>query len=408
MFHRYRRTAKHASTSPTSRRQRSAYVATGLMALALAAGAVTIIQPQGQPQFEAAPVDLTVPLDMSPSQLGQWCIDRKAAGVQGLSTRARNWLTDCIAIFGGAVTPSPTGSPSSTPTTSPSASPTISPSPSPTVTPTPSPSTSTATPTPSPTSTATGCMPKPSACGWPDETNTGTKGTLTVVNGSVTLSTPGQVYENRDVRGCITVTAKNVTIRNVKITCGASYVISVRAGDPNVDGGWQAADAALVVEDVDINMSGQLEGKAIAFSGYTLRRAHIHGGSDCGHFGVNVVIEDTFCNIPAGGPNDGPHYDGYQSDGGRNIVIRHNTIRVPYSQTAAILMSTNTSPIRDVSIVNNLVAGGGYSIYCGTSAGGPVLGTFTFSGNVVARTYFARGGYWGPTTECPAAGWRWD
>jgi hypothetical protein len=214
------------------------------------------------------------------------------------------------------------------------------------------------------------------------------------------------VYENRDVRGCITVRAVGVIIRNVKITCSADYAIAVNTGPSS--NRWNSPNANLLVDRVDINMAGQLDGKAIAFDGYTLRRAHIHGGSDCGHFGENVVIEDTFCEIPAGGPQDGPHYDGYQSDGGRNIRINHNTIRVPYSQTSAILMSTNTSPIRDVTITNNLVAGGGYSIYCGTGQGGPVLGSFTFSGNVVARTYFPNGGFWGPETECPASGWRWD
>lgn len=416
MFHRTRRTAKHASPVPSGRWGRKAPVAAaaGIVALALAlvVGVTTAtVQPRGSQPFDPETVALSVPLDLSPSQLGQWCIDRRAAGVQGLSTRARNWLTDCIAIFGPAVTPSPSPTPSGSPSPTPTPSPTGSPTPSPTATspsptPTPSPSTSTPTPTPTPTSTATGCMPRPSACGWPDETNTGTTGPLTVVNGTVTLTTPGQVYSGKDVRGCIVVKAKGVTIRNVKVTCAANYAIAVNTGGSSNP--WNASDAALVVEDVEIDMAGQLEGKAIAFDGYTLRRAHIHGGSDCGHFGVNVVIEDTFCNIPAGGPIDGPHYDGYQSDGGRNIMIRHNTIRVPYGQTAAILMSTNTSPIRDVSIVNNLVAGGGYSIYCGTDSGGPVLGSFTFSGNVIARTYFSRGGYWGPVVDCPAAGWRWD
>jgi hypothetical protein len=316
-------------------------------------------------------------------------------------------VLDCDPV--AAPTPTPTASPTVSPTASPTAST------SPTVTPTPSPSTSSPTVTPSPTVTAsptisptqsTGCMPRPSACGWPDESNTGARGTMTVVNGSVTLSTPGQVYSGRDVRGCIRVTAKNVTIRNVKVTCSASYAIAVNAG--SASNPWNAADAGLLVEDVEIDMAGQLEGKGIAFDGYTARRVWFHGGSDCAHFGVNVVVEDSFCNIPAGGPNDGPHYDGLQSDGGRNITIRHNTIRVPYGQTSAILMSTNTSPIRDVSIVDNLVAGGGYTIYCGTGAGGPVLGSFTFSGNRVARTYFARGGYWGPETMCPASGWMWD
>lgn len=240
-------------------------------------------------------------------------------------------------------------------------------------------------------------MPNPHLCGWPDATNTGTHGTLTLVQGSVTLSTAGMVYENRDVRGCISVRAKNVTIRNVKVTCSATYAIGINSGTGG-DIWWDPA-ANLLVEDVEINHAGQLEGKGIAFTGYTARRVWYHGGSDCMHFGVNVLIEDSFCDIIAGGPADGPHYDALQSDGGSNITIRHNTLRVPYSQTSAILMSTNTSRIADVWILDNLMAGGGYTAYCGTAVG-PVQGTFVFMGNRVARTYFPNGGFWGPLAYC--------
>lgn len=245
-------------------------------------------------------------------------------------------------------------------------------------------------------------MPQPSRCGFPDATNTGTSGTLTVVNGNVTLSTPGQVYANRDVRGCIIVRAINVVIRNVKVTCGGFYAIALNTGPTNDV--WNSPNANLLVEDSEINMNGQLNGKGIAFDGYTVRRTHFYNGADCAHFGVNVVIEDSFCEVRVAG--DGPHYDGFQSDGGRNIVLRHNTIKNPFAQTSAILMSTNTSTIRDVWILDNLVAGGGYSIYC--AAAGPVQGTFVYSGNRIARTYYANGGFFGPSTQCPAGGSVWD
>jgi hypothetical protein len=58
----------------------------------------------------------------------------------------------------------------------------------------------------------------------------------------------------------------------------------------------------------------------------------------------------------------------------------------------------------NVSIVDNLVAGGGYAIYCPRSPGGLAA----FRGNVIAKTYHAKGGYWGPVTDCPSSGWRWD
>lgn len=378
-------TARKPMTRPT---KMALAAGASLMALLIAAPATAVADPSS---------------DLADAQrlLRQCQLDLQYATTSGERTRAQQCITMKQKVITGLTAPTPTPTGTSTPTPGP----TVTPTPSPTVAPT----SPTATPPPTTTTApGTNCMPVPSACGWPDETNTGTTGVLAVVPNSVTLSTPGQVYENRDVRGCITVLARNVTIRNVKVTCAAPYSISVRAGNPNVDNGWQADDAALVVEDSEINMTGQWEGKAIAFSGYTLRRVHVYGGADCAHGGVNIVVEYSFCDIPRGGPANGPHYDGIQSDGGRNITIRHNTIRVPYAQTAAILMSTNTSAIRDVSIVDNLVAGGGYSIYCGTDEGGPVLGSFTFRGNRVAKTYFAKGGYWGPLTSCPSGGAVWD
>lgn len=298
-------------------------------------------------------------------------------------------VTDTVTV----TAPAPTTPPATTPatTTPPTSTPPTTP---PATTPAPT------TPAPSTTAPADACMPKPSACGWPDASNTGVpKGTvLTTWSGDRTVTVAGTVINGLNITGCLIINANNVTVRNSRIGTGggcSDYVVRSfnRTG--------------TLIEDTEIVLGGN-ETKGIAFDGYTARRVWFHGGSDCAHMGLNVLIEDSFCDIPAGGPADGPHYDGFQSDGGRNIVIRHNTIRVPYSQTSAILMSTNTSPITDVTIVNNLVAGGGYAIYCGTDSGGDVRGTLTFFGNVIAKTYFSRGGYWGPTTHCPATGWRWD
>jgi hypothetical protein len=235
--------------------------------------------------------------------------------------------------------------------------------------------------------------------------------TLQAVNGNVTLSTPGQVYENKLVTGEITVKAQDVTIRNVKIVNTADwYAISVMPG-----GSWDRSDARLTVDHVELDLGGYLDIKGIAFNGYSVTNSFFHNGSDCAHFGVNVVLENNLCSV---GPDtnddgwadsgfrcqDGPHYDGFQSDGGNNITIHHNTIRNPCGQTSAILMSTNTSSIRNVTIQDNLMAGGGYTLYCsGSPTYPPVGGTETVTGNRFARSFFSKGGQWGPTTGCETA-----
>jgi hypothetical protein len=249
-------------------------------------------------------------------------------------------------------------------------------------------------------------MQDPSACGFPDVENVGVipGTTLTPVNGTVTLSTPGQVYENKLVTGSISVTAPNVTIRNVKLVATDQYY-GIRAF------GWQHNTDGLLVENVEIDLNGRTEIKGIAFDGYTARKVFFHNGSDCAHFSSDVTIEDSLCVVGPDANDDGvpdntsfcngpEHFDGFQSDGGSNIVLRHNTIRVPCGQTSAILMSTNTSGIRNVTIQDNLMAGGGYTLYCNA---GPDVPNETVTGNRFARSYFSKGGYWGHKTGCDAA-----
>lgn len=262
--------------------------------------------------------------------------------------------------------------------------------------------------TPVAISTASGpmtCMPQPSACGFPDRTNTGvTPGTvLSPESGAVTLSTPGQVYENKQLTGGIMVTAPNVTIRNVKlITTDPDYGIKAF--------GWQNDVSGLKLEHVEIDLNGHYDAKGIAFDGYTASNVFIHNGSDCAHMGSNVTIQDSYCVIGPDTNGDGAiddssfcngpqHFDGLQSDGGRNITIRHNTIRNPCGQTSAILLSTNTERIEGVTIDHNLLSGGGYTVYCGTGEGGVAPNT-TYTRNVISKEFFRNGGRYGATTSC--------
>ena len=80
----------------------------------------------------------------------------------------------------------------------------------------------------------------------------------------------------------------------------------------------------------------------------------------------------------------------------------HNTIRNPCSQTSAILESTNSGPISTVTITNNLLAGGGYTLYCAATTSG-IGGIEIVIGNRIARTYRPQGGYYGPLAYCNTA-----
>lgn len=359
------------------------------------------------------PTSASTPLDDQASMRNA-CVAR-LNDPRPLTSAQRTWLRTCRDVFAPAsASPSPSASASASPSSSPSASPSPSLSPSPSPSPTVSP-----TPTPSPTGTPTaGCMPQPSLCGYPDETNTGVPaGTqLTAVNGDWHITSSG-VYSGRDVSGCVYVEASNVTIRESRIRGNCWFSVRTTGINGNHPG--------LTIQDTEIVLASTLEGAyGICCSEYTLTRVWIHSapsgnaGADCVYFANNVRVEDSFCDVGPVGPAGclgnpsctSAHSDGMTSDGGNNVLLSHNTIRNPNRQTSAILLSTNSASVTNTRIFDGLYAGGGYTVYCGTDAGGVDAGT-VFSGNRIARDwngaapgYWPNGGYWGPTVHCGGLG----
>lgn len=371
-------------------RQAGRALAAAFIALAIVAGA--FFTAWGSPVrsqdalLAAAPAELAIPGDAQ--QLGQWCRDRQAQGTAGLTSRARNWLTDCIALFGAPSGPS--ASPSATQSASPSPSPSVQPSPSVTpsasTSPAPSPS---ASPTPSPT-VLTGCIPLPSRCGYPDSSNTGANGALTLVQGDVTLRTAGQVYADRDVHGCINVTAGNVVIRNVRVTCGGGYVIDY-FGD---------VTRQLTIEDTTVVCTNP-RGTGIGERGLVVRRVDVSGCENGFDLDSDALIEDTWCHgLTSETDQPEAHVDCVQGIQTNDITIRHSTLIAPRIATSAIEGDCGTcSGIVRVrwSVTGSLLDGGGYTLYCTARS--------TEQGSVVSGNRFGSNQWTGPggyATSCDA------
>ena len=190
------------------------------------------------------------------------------------------------------------------------------------------------------------------------------RGTLTITAGG-TAANP-VVYENLDVTGRIDIRADYVILRNIRVTSPAqTYSIFVEGGsdDPSL----------VLIEDVE--MSGGI-GCGIGGSGFTLRRSDIHGtGAD----GINpysdAVIEANWIHgIAVPGLHPGPHADGIQMTQGSNVVIRGNFIDVPInagmaSANSCVFLKSDMGPISNVTIENNWLNGGNYTIYSRTANG---------------------------------------
>jgi hypothetical protein len=115
--------------------------------------------------------------------------------------------------------------------------------------------------------------------------------TLTPVNSFVTLSTDGQVYENKLVTGQIRVTAKNVIIRNVKLIATDNYY------------GILSQGTNLTVEHTEITRTSGGRGTppvlgdgsggdfyGIGTQNYSARWVYVHNLSDCSRMAAPMMV----------------------------------------------------------------------------------------------------------------------
>lgn len=235
-------------------------------------------------------------------------------------------------------------------------------------------------PPPPPTPQNRNCFAKPSACGYPDQTNTGAPaGSATAVkNGDQQINSPG-TYSGWNVQnGSVRINASNVTIKDFVVTNSGdtSNAILISSGVTNV-----------TIEDS--TLSGAATNNAIQYAvqnasdgSVTGLRLDMVNCTEC--WSGSGTLQGSYAN--ANGVIAGSHYeDIYYGGGGGVLVVAHDTLYNPQSQTAAIFAKGDFGDIGTVSITNNLLAGGGYTIYGGLSGTGNVTGPVTVTGNRFAR-----------------------
>jgi hypothetical protein len=229
-----------------------------------------------------------------------------------------------------------------------------------------------------------GCASRPSACGYPDATNTGVPAgtTLTRVDGDLNVSRSGAVVEGKDIRGCVVVAANNVTIRRSKVTCIDGYGIG---SFPEYYSG-----GGLVIEDVEVDC-GNGPATAIGYYGLIGRRLNIHGCENGFDIDDDVTVVDSYIHDMRS--TDTGHTDGVQLAGGSNIVIRHNTIFNP-GGTSAIISHPHANA--NVTIEANLLAGGAYTLYCPRDSST----NFRVIDNRFSTLFSEKGGAFGPWDSC--------
>ena len=294
----------------------------------------------------ASPVDLVVP-NLSGDDLNAWCRARIAAGTAGLTTRARNWLTDCVAVSNPLPTPSPSPSPSPSPTpTTPSPTPTT-PSPTPT------------TPSPTPTTPS----PTPTGSTWPGASNTGVPaGTvLTAYTGPCTITVANTVIDAKAITCAqLLIKATGVKVTRSSITGSSDPAVAVSGGDLAI------SDSTIVAA---VNTTG------LGDNNWTATRVNISGGNRGANCDNHCTLQDSWLH---GQRVSGTTHASVLRAGEFTTAI-HNTLNceAPADNCSADLTGyPDFAPTHDWTITGNLfiaqhLGGGYFCSYGGASAGKP-------------------------------------
>lgn len=305
---------------------------------------------------------------------------------------------------------------SPTSTTSASASPTASPSPTNTTTP----ATTTTTPPP-PLCSTSQVWQNLDVCGWPGPASTGYPDGQVfakTVTGGLVVTADGTVIDGYRVSGGIQVRAQNVVIRNSWVTnsaggAGGSGVVNINPGfsatiDHSLLDGSNATHACIWHEGKSMVATGN---ECVGVNDGIFSWATQTGVDGTGDsFRIEGNWLHAFTTQAANG-----HIDGYQTEGAKHGVIRHNTIDVSQDQDSTIAIWNSRKSADDIVVDNNLLAGGGFAAYAedyspseANPAGGYTVTNVSFTNNRFSTVHYGCVGYWGVwfPRGAPSDGWK--
>ena len=246
------------------------------------------------------------------------------------------------------------------------------------------------------------------ACGWPGPGNTGRPPSAAfsrVVAGGYVANQDGMVIDSWKVTGGIQVRARNVVIRNSLVSNNAggangSGVININPGasatvEHNTLDGGNATHACLWHEGSQLtarfNDCQRINDGVFSWATQT----GVNGTGD------NFTIESNYFHAFTTQAANG-HIDGYQTEGARNGVIRHNTFDISQDQNSAVAVWNSRKSSDNILVDHNLMAGGGFTVYAEdyspseqSPAGGYTVTRIRFTGNVFSTVHFGCVGSYG-------------
>jgi Domain of unknown function (DUF4082) len=246
----------------------------------------------------------------------------------------------------------------------------------------------------------TNCISDPSKCGYPDATNTGVPAGTALKSESqnIAVNKAGTTIKDISLNGEISVEANNTTIEDSEITVEGTQTCGKSCGGRGI---WiKPGVTGTVIKHVTCHGAAATGVNVTQYcimsndSDTTIEYLHAYYCTECLAGAMDVsesFIDETGAVIPE------EHYeDIYYGGGSGPLIVNHNTMLNPNGQTAVVFASVDFGDQTTLTITNNLMAGGGYTLYGGTSgSGGKVVGPVTVTGNRFSRKYYPESGYYG-------------
>jgi hypothetical protein len=252
------------------------------------------------------------------------------------------------------------------------------------------------------------CITVPHACGFPDATDTGVpKGTAlrsipgqvsggsgwyyNAKAGEVVVTASGTVLSGLYIPCDLVIEASGVTVRDVEVVTGGYFGISLRH------------TAGVTIENSTISgqnlTSGRLDSAIDDVYGDST--GIVIKNDNISHFrtGVQVstgLIANNYIHDP--GYIHGDHTNGiYVAGTTEPLTIYGNTIFNNLGQTDDISLDAANSgqDVANKIVVDNMLVGGGYSIYGGGARNGHTS-NIIIENNEFGQLYYQRGGKYGP------------
>ncbi|QBD76130.1 hypothetical protein EPA93_08955 [Ktedonosporobacter rubrisoli] len=220
----------------------------------------------------------------------------------------------------------------------------------------------------------------------------GTK--LTPYTGSSEIRQDGTVLDRVDINGGLDIYANNVTIKNSRITSADWWGVLLRENYSNLK--------ILHCTFIGQQTSGKGEYAVTNFGyGYVeVANSNFTSWQDAIDLGAGYV-HDNYVHDVASVAN--AHTNAFMSEGGspQGLRVIHNTLLNFDEQTAsgALSLFPDSDSISNVTVEDNWLAGGSYTLYGGERGGSTTSKNVKILNNVFSPEHYPQVGYYGPVTD---------